>query len=81
MRDKTTKKIKTLPIILSCLRLALLLEKAGCVSEIKMKKQVFHFVFRSTCTTFGESRLRLNKKNKNFCFYFVLSSACTTFAA
>ena len=34
-------------------RLTLFLDKLGGVSEIKMKKIVFHFVFLSTCTNFG----------------------------
>ena len=34
-------------------RLALILDKLGCVSEIKMKNFAFHFVFLSTCTNFA----------------------------
>lgn len=33
--------------------LGVILDKLGCVSEIIMKKQVFHFVFLSTCTNFA----------------------------
>ena len=43
----------------------------GCISEIKMKKVLFHFVLSSLNRNvgFAELRMRLNNKNKS---HFIL---------
>jgi len=48
----TLEAKKTSLFILFFTRLALIFDKLGCASEIKMKNFVFHFVFLSACTNF-----------------------------
>jgi len=44
------------------------LDKIGCISEIKTKKGVFCFVFRSICTIFATSKENLNGYEKDIDF-------------
>ncbi len=50
------KKQKSSLFILYFSRFALILDKLGCTSEIKMKIFAFHFVFLSVCTNFVKLR-------------------------
>ena len=49
------------------IRFALSFDKIGGVSEIIIKKFLFYFVFRSTCTIFAPEFLLLVKGATHFC--------------
>jgi len=75
------KNTKTSVFILSCSRFALIVDKLGGTSEIKIK----NFVLILFCSRFalivdklgGTSEIKI----KNFVFDFVFLSVCTNFAS